>query len=755
MKKIIFSLFLLVLCTTIFSEKFILKNNYITVNIFPATLEMTAKINNNWARISYSQKETDFELIKKTDHEIIFLKDNNNFEISFKIENEKISFNSKSLKDKSIIWPIIGKDSELDAFIIPFSTGSYIPYNDKNWLEFLTKYNNEIDSMEGLSFLAFALDMKGYTLNFFFTNLIYNTIIFENINNNLFMSINHDFKKNNTEKEYGFEIYIGKDDPTEVAHIYRKILEENNQFISFEEKIKENPKSELLLGAAHIYFHATQALSIYDIKNYSGFCTFILSDNAQAKYFYNHLDSQTKLEIKSIENTRNPYLYIKRNIVNSINQILKKANLYNENIFKNFNEISEIKELLDKKIDNLNDSQLYRLNSLLFYHTFKPYLNNFENFGDAASLNMINNLKNSGLDRLWLGMSHWEGGLFRPEFVDLAVKNNYLIGIYDSYGSVHDINSDQETAVFDKELYTHGGIIKEDGTVMKGFAQKGKRLSTIAAKPYVTKRIEYILENMNLNSYFLDVDGYGELFDNYNPLHSYNKYEDLIERIERMELIKNNYNMVLGTERGVFYSAPYIHFNHGMLTPVLVWADEEMRLDRNSEYYLGGYWPPQDPAIFTKQVKLKELYEYVYYDFRFRLPLFEIIFNDSVISTHHWGYSSLKFSNQIINNKLVEIFYNSPPLYHLNLDTLNKQKETILNHYQIFSPLHKKLTLEKITEFKILSEDRNIQSIVYGNKVQMILNFSNSIYKFKNTEIPTKSILIIDFENNNLKIYTP
>ncbi|MFC1605221.1 glycoside hydrolase, partial [Planctomycetota bacterium] len=39
---------------------------------------------------------------------------------------------------------------------------------------------------------------------------------------------------------------------------------------------------------------------------------------------------------------------------------------------------------------------------------------------------------------------------------------------------------------------------------------------------------------------------------------------------------------------------------------------------------------------------MKERYQYLYYDPQFRLPLYEVVFHDSVVTTHQWANGSLK-----------------------------------------------------------------------------------------------------------------
>jgi hypothetical protein len=65
-------------------------------------------------------------------------------------------------------------------------------------------------------------------------------------------------------------------------------------------------------------------------------------------------------------------------------------------------------------------------------------------------------------------------------------------------------------------------------------------------------------------------------------------------------------------------------------------------------------------------VVLKPKYQKFFFDPRYRLPLHQTVFHDSVIATHHWSAASLKFTDQVQTNELLELLYNVPPMYHLN-----------------------------------------------------------------------------------------
>ena len=212
--------------------------------------------------------------------------------------------------------------------------------------------------------------------------------------------------------------------------------------------------------------------------------------------------------------------------------------------------------------------------------------------------------------------------------------------------------------------------------------------------------------------------------------------------------------MVIGSEGGAAYAVPVIHFAHGMMTPVIGWGDPDLK-DKKSEYYLGGYWPPDGPAIFVKQAPLKEKYYHFYYDPRFRLPLYETVFHDSVIAAHQWGYGSLKFKDQVDTVELLELLYNVPPLYHMNLEEFKKHKQKMKTHYEFFSPLHRELGLLPMTDFVWLTPDRMVQRTAFGDRVQIVANFRTEDYNYQGRSIPKRSILAKSRDTGQTQIFSP
>ena len=359
---------------------------------------------------------------------------------------------------------------------------------------------------------------------------------------------------------------------------------------------------------------------------------------------------------------------------------------------------------------------------------------------------MLKDLKEAGFDRLRICLDGWGGIEKRPEVAVEADKMGYLFGIYDSFHSIHPpqwqgTDSTWPTAQFNQELYDTGGITRRDGTKKKGFKQRGYILSPIAARPYVEERVNRNFNNVPYNYYFVDCDAYGQVFDDYTPGRETTMEEGAMARNDRLAWICDTHDVVIGSEGGCSYSAPVIHIAEGMFLSAFGWGDPDLK-DKNSEYFEGGYYPPDGPANFFKPTQLKEKYHYFHYDPRFRLPLYETVFHDSVVATNHWGKGNLKYPEEKDLVFLTQLLYQVPPMYHVNAEEFKKRKDIMKEQYDFFSPLHRDLGFSQMTDFAWLSEDRLVQKTVFDEKVELVANFSSSDFLYEGTSLPGNSLLV-------------
>jgi hypothetical protein len=553
--------------------------------------------------------------------------------VRVELKEEDFSVWIRSTNEGAFTWPIFEQDEKLRGLILPRWEGCYAPLDDRVWVDYLIEQGGW-DTLAGFCMPFWGLDRGAYTVTFLAVNPYNNQLEFSRPEGKLTGRFTHEFPSINPQKEYGFLISLGNASPVQPAKRYRRWLIEQNQFVSWKEKLKAVPKAERLLGAMQIYL-----------------------------------------------------------------------------------------------------------------------------WGDGISPQMIRRFQEEGLDRARFCVDDKRNVEKSPETAVDADKSGYLFGTYDAYHSIHDpasagTDESWDTAQFDRDLYEKGPIVGKNGKKKAGFKQIGYQLSPIAARPYVEKRVRENMKQVPYNYYFVDCDAFGEVYDDYSPNHPATQAEDAAERNSRMAWIRDTFGLVIGSEGGSAYAAPVVHVVEGMISPVIGWSDPEMR-DKKSTYYIGRYYPPEGPEIFLKTVPIKEKYNYLYYNTRFRLPLYETVFHDSVMATNHWGSGSLKFKEVQNDVALTQLLYQVPPLYHLSLKEFENRKEPIKSYNKIFSPLHRKLGFSQMTDFTWLTEDRLVQQTVFDETVEITANFRETDYSSQNGVIPKRSVCVKWRDTGDTQILTP
>ena len=727
-----------------------LSNSMWTVDIVPESLAVEARPIDVETVMPISTEQTGFGDITEFSQEgntVSWRLPERFLTVRFELIDDSLSVefvqDQRTNEALSLTWPVIEDFESLRGYIFPFFEGNYVPKDHVIWRDFLSE-RGPINTTAGLSMPFWGLHLADRTLTYILTNPFNNQIHFNQTLTSLGMQVSHTFTPNWEQRRYGLHISLGTASPVAPAKRYRHWLQQNAEFVSFAEKIEKTPAAEKLLGAAHVYLWGGKLLSQYDVTDWKAFATRLSGDGGIATQIWAELNAEARKAILEIVQVDYPSKYSLRVVSRAISAQLEKPDFYDPTIWTENPLTSETEKLISRDVSTLSLPELYRRNCLLFYAAFSDTLRHPDEWGDGFSVKLLERFAENGLDRLWLGVDPWQEGFRHPKAVAKAKALGYLIGPYDSYHSIHHPNEKDtwETAQFDLTLYETGGVVNADGTMSRGFKKKGYHLSPLVAQPYVENRVNGIVEQMlsDFNTWFIDCDAYGELFDDYSPTHPATQLDDMRARLARIAWIRDTHTMVVGSEGGAAYSASTIHFAHGMTVPVIGWGDPDMK-SKTSPYYVGGYWPPEGPAIHIKQVPLKPNYLYLYYDPRFRLPLYQMVFHDSVITTHHWGSGSLKFKNAIGTLALLELLYNVPPLYHLNMAEFSKHKAWIKRHYAFFSPLHRRIGGQTMTDFEWLREDKLVQCTEFGDVVEMYANFGVDSFEYNGMVIPARSVV--------------
>ena len=383
------------------------------------------------------------------------------------------------------------------------------------------------------------------------------------------------------------------------------------------------------------------------------------------------------------------------------------------------------------------------------YGAFHAYL-----WGNGRTETTLNLLKELGIKAIWLGYDQFKEDKHKvtKKFIKTAKDLGYLIGPYDTWNNILDPkNADTQLSVF-PNAWPHAAIVDENGKKKLGFHDRGYEASSeyfIKQQPEnkdLYARVK-AFKSTGINSYFLDVDATGTLLDDYSPNHPMNTKKDKENRIKRLNYLSTKENLVLGSETAVYWAVPNLAFAHGNFA---VYNAPHWKLSKQKKIY-GPWYPPEKPAIFFKTITAPEEYENTKYNPLYRIPLFQFVFHDALITTDRWEIPITKFNNLKTKRTMFEILYGIPSMWSLDLETTHKNKAELKKYSQFFDPYHKKIAEEQLTHFEFLTSDKFVQQSKFGNEIIVTANFSKIKYK----NIPSNSVEIYYIKENKKIIYSP
>lgn len=730
------------------------KSQKLKYEVKPETFSLTIKKGNQTIPISNPIKSRRTNKVEKTNQNTSWIYPDDNISVSIGQKRDYLHVTIKSMKktDNSFQWPNISGET----YYMPLGEGKRIPSKDKSWMDYLK--NQKFTVIEQFSMPFWAAKYGDYAVLFIMENPYRNELYFQT-DSSIQFTLNHQYPEIDSKKENSFRIYITENNPTKIAKIYRNYVKEQGKFVTLEEKAKKNPNIKKLYGAAHIYLWGENLIEPSNIKWQKFRKT--ASNNKIIEYLKQLADkTETGSEASLIfdEIVKQDYVseYQKNIICRFLSEALKMEDLYNPAIFPK--ETNEIKNYKTKGIKKLNPSEIIQFNKHILSANLPNVFESPDKWMNHSTVDLIKDIKASGFENAWIGLNSWEQAYGKPELTDTAVKEGFLIGSYDSYHSIHEPGKEQWiTAKFPKEsYYENATITNKNGEKESGFQKVGRKLNPTLTLSLVKQRVNEVLSvNPSFNSWFIDCDATGEIFDDYTPSHQTTQQEDLDARLKRMAYIRDKHNMVIGSEGGNDFAASTIAFAHGIELKTFSWMDEDMKLNKESKYYIGKYYNPTGGVAehFAKQIPIKKQYDTIFAAPEYDMPLFKLVYNDSVITSYHWDWSTFKIKDRVKDRMLREVLYNVPPLYHLDGEEWNKYKNDMVKHTKQWSQFSKQVIQEEMTEFQYLKEDGSIQMCKYGDKIKVVANFSDKSHVYHKQEIPEKSVLI-DM-NGTTTVYTP
>lgn len=598
------------------------------------------------------------------------------------------------------------------GLIWPLAEGHYVPTGDPLWQSFLLD-RGEFNTTQDLSLPLWGVDHGSFTLNWLMTNPYNNRLTFSAEGKTLALAARHEFTSLEPGTPLTFTLSLGDADPLASAKRYRQWLIDNGQYEPLSDKLLNTPEAKKLLGASHVYLWGNDLLGSDDVRSWPALLKLLRGTGGLARELRGSFDAETRQILSRAQPSLDPYQQtaLLRSLNGALNQ--KARSGWQSVVEPDMQKLAEGYGRLRTEVAKAFAEAL----------TATP-----ERWGSTLSPRTFEQLQAAGLSRLWLGLGEgWEGGLWHPEAVSQGVAAGYLVAPYDSYETALTAieNPDWTTAHLGSRANLECAIVLNSGAFKSGFQQSGHYTDPRCVRPLLEARIRAVQAKAGFNSWFLDAYATGMLFDSYRPGATMTQAQNAEGNIDASRWLNEALQLPAGSEDGNATTARGVLFAHGMQTPVIGWGDPDMSKNPESPYYLGRWFPNEKPQVFFKTVPLKEPYRTAHFAPQTRLPLYQAVFHGSVITTHHWLFDSLKLSNVRAENELTQLLYNVPPLYHLSADTLKQRLPVIARQDAFFRPLHERLATEAMTDFRWLSEDRQVQQTTFADGTRLVANFDS------------------------------
>jgi hypothetical protein len=340
-----------------------------------------------------------------------------------------------------------------------------------------------------------------------------------------------------------------------------------------------------------------------------------------------------------------------------------------------------------------------------------------------ASLAFARAAKEAGVEKMLI-----QG---RTSPADMKAVNDlgYLTSEYDNYTDVRPAES-EEGIDAQHDLIPDSVVLKADGERMKAWLTFDKKVQYMKRCPALWVRTAKRVVPNVLGKYpylgrFVDVttaEGLYECYDAKHPLSHTDKRQcgsDLLSYVRSQ-------NLVVGGEHGIWWAVPHLDYVEGMMSGgSYAWPAGHLIRPKSKDQQFDNPWG----GSYGKW----DEYERWGIGHAYRVPLWELVFHDCVITTWYWGDSSdflLDADPEVTAKKdAFNILYGTVPIMWANQHgAWQKSRETFLKTYRNTCKLHEVIAGTEMLTHEFVTPDRAVQRTRFSDGTQVIVNFGDTPY---------------------------
>ncbi len=336
-----------------------------------------------------------------------------------------------------------------------------------------------------------------------------------------------------------------------------------------------------------------------------------------------------------------------------------------------------------------------------------------------ASLAFAKQAKAAGVDKMLI-----HG---RPKPKDMAAINalGYLTSRYDNYTDILPLDEKHKEISSNRAPLPDDAVLKANGKRMTAWLTFDKKTQFMKRCPtlWVPAARRVIPKELSEYPYlgrFIDVTTAEGLYECFDPKHPMTRTEKRACGVALESYVRSQ-GLVVGGEHGLWWGVPHMDYIEGMMSGGnYSWPAGHLKHPKTKDEEFTNPWGRKLPP-FERYEKLGIGHEY-------RVPLWELVFHDCIVSTWYWGDASdwlLDAAPEITPKKdAFNVLYGTIPLLWANAGgSWVKDREVFLRTYRNTCKLHEQIAGEEMLSHEFVTPDRAVQRTVFSSGTECVVNF--------------------------------
>ena len=344
-------------------------------------------------------------------------------------------------------------------------------------------------------------------------------------------------------------------------------------------------------------------------------------------------------------------------------------------------------------------------------------------WGDASS-KFAQEAKAAGVDKMIIH------GRSSPEEMKAINELGYLTSEYDNYTDVLPFEPGKEVDS-QHDRVPENVVLKDDGQRMTAWLTFDKKQQFMkrcpafwvpSAKVVVPK----VLAGRPYLGRFIDVTTAEDLYECYDPNHPLSRGDKRNCGVELLSYVRS-LGLVTGGEHGLWWAVPYLDYIEGMMSGgwSYPWPAGHLIRPKSKDEQFTSPWGGKYGS-WEEYAKWGIGHEY-------RVPLWELVFHDCIVSTWYWGDASdflLAAAPEVTAKKdAFNILYGTIPLMWANREgSWRTHREIFLRTCRNTSKLHETIAGAEMLSHEFVTADRAVQRTRFSDGTEVIVNFGQQPY---------------------------